>query len=60
MPNNSRGSDIIVHSVVKINTSRGFRGNKDYRAVGSYWREACNIAKWYEEMVIDRSYPEEG
>ena len=56
----SRGSDITIRSGVNINIARGLRDDKDYRAVGSYWREAYNVAKWNEKMAMDRSYPEEG
>jgi hypothetical protein len=60
MPIISRGSVIILRSGVNINISRGLRDDMDYRAVGSYGREARNITDWNEKMAMDRSYPQEG
>jgi hypothetical protein len=41
-------------------TSRAVaKDKKSHRAVGSYWREACNTTNENEKMAMDRSYSEE-
>jgi hypothetical protein len=51
MPTITRGSDIILRLGVSINISRGLRNN-NYRAVGSYWRKACNVTNGDGSVIL--------